>query len=229
MKKKIILLILIGTGIALFSLLDFQSHLTLESLKKNRGDIERFYQSNPWTLIGGFSGFYVLAVALSLPLATLLVLSAGATFGLWVGTLIVGIGDALGGTLAFLSARFLLRDWVRNRFGKNLKSFDEGFSKNAVNYLLFLRLVPVIPFFLVNLFSGLTRVSLNLFFWVTLFGSLPVTIVFVNVGDQLASIQNVEDILSARVFGSLFLAGVLILAPVIYKWFKNKRAVWSEI
>lgn len=224
MKKKIIVLILIGTSIALFFLLDLQHHLTLENLKKNKESIEIFYLQNPWTMILGFSGLYIIMVALSLPLGTILILMAGAIFDLWVGTLIVCISDALGGTLAFLSTRFLLRDWARNTFGKSFKSFDEGFSKNKIYYLLFLRLVPIIPFFLVNLFSGLTKVSLNVFFWVTLFGSLPVNVVFINAGNQLASSEVVEGVLSDQALWSLVLAGIIMLAPIMFKWFKNKRA-----
>ena len=148
MNKKLILLALIGVGIALFYVLELQQHLSLQSLKTNRDRLDMVYQENPTAVILGFIGIYFLVVALSLPGATILTLAGGAIFGSIVGTLIVNIGATLGAAVAFLAARLILRDWVEKRFADKLGLINEGLSENAVSYLLFLRLVPLFPFFL---------------------------------------------------------------------------------
>jgi uncharacterized membrane protein YdjX (TVP38/TMEM64 family) len=158
MKNKIILLSIIIIAVALFFVFDLGQYLSLESLKSNRDRLHTFYEANEVIMIAAFIGVYIVTVALSLPGATILTLCAGAIFGSVTGTLVVNVGATIGATLAFLVARFLLRDWVEKKFGEKLKPFNEGFSKNAINYMLFLRLVPLFPFFLINLVSGLTQI-----------------------------------------------------------------------
>ncbi len=169
MNKKLILLTLVGVGIVLFYVFDLQQYLSLESLKSNRNELDAVYQENSVAVIIGFVGIYFLVVALSLPGATILTLAGGAVFGSVAGMLIVNVGATLGATAAFLVARFILRDWVENKFGDKLEPINKGFSKNAINYLLFLRLVPLFPFFLVNLVSGITKVRLSVYFFGTMF------------------------------------------------------------
>ena len=144
MKNKIILLSVIVVAVALFFVFDLGKYLSLESLKSNRDQLRAFYEANAVVTIAAFLGVYIVSVALSLPGATILTLCAGAIFGSVTGTLVVNVGATIGATLAFLAARFLLRDWVEKKFGEKLKRFNDGFSSNAINYMLFLRLVPAL-------------------------------------------------------------------------------------
>ncbi len=223
MNKKILLLVVAILGIASFFYFDLGQYLSLESLKENKEKLNAFYEDNATMMILGFIGVYVAATAFSLPGATILTLAGGAIFGPWVGTLAVNVGATLGATLAFLAARFLLRDWVEQKFGDRLKPFNEGFSNNAVNYILFLRLVPLFPFFLVNLVSGLTQVPIRIYFFGTMFGTLPGTFVYTNAGSNLASIESLGDIASPGVIGAFILLGVFALIPTIYNKFKSKK------
>jgi len=223
MKKKLILTAVLAAGIAAFYVFDLGQYLSLESLKTNRDRLDVYYQNNAASMILGFIVIYFVVVALSLPGATILTLCAGAVFGSVSATMIVNVGATLGATAAFLVARFLLRDWVQDRFGHKLQALNEGFSKNALNYLLFLRLVPLFPFFLVNLVSGLTRVRLPVYFFGTMFGILPGSFVFANAGSNLARINSVADIATPGVLGALALLGLFALIPVIYHRIKNGK------
>jgi uncharacterized membrane protein YdjX (TVP38/TMEM64 family) len=223
MKKKIILLSIIVIAVALFFVFDLGQYLSLESLKSNRDQLRAFYEANAVVMIAAFIGVYIVTVALSLPGATILTLCAGAIFGSVTGTLVVNVGATIGATLAFLAARFLLRDWVEKKFGAKLKPFNDGFSKNAINYMLFLRLVPLFPFFLINLVSGLTQIRLPVYFFGTMFGILPGTFVYANAGSNLASINQLSDIASVEVLGAFALLGLFALIPTAYKFIKSKK------
>lgn len=225
MKKKIVLLSVIVIAVALFFVFDLGQYLSLESLKSNRDQLRAFYEANTVVMIAAFIGVYIVTVALSLPGATILTLCAGAIFGSVTGTLVVNIGATIGATLAFLVARFLLRDWVEKKFGEKLKPFNDGFSKNAINYMLFLRLVPLFPFFLINLVSGLTQIRLPVYFFGTMFGILPGTFVYANAGSNLASINQLSDIASVEVLGAFALLGLFALIPTLYNFIKSKKNV----
>jgi len=220
MNKKIILLIVIGIGITLFYFLDIKEYLSFESLKANRDRLNVVYQENSIVFISGFVGVYFLIVSFSLPGATLLTLAAGAIFGSVLGVLIVNIGATLGATAAFLSARFIFRELVENKFSDKLKFINRGISGNAFSYLLFLRLVPVFPFFLVNLVLGLTQVRLSIYFFGTMLGIMPGSFVYAFAGSNLANINSVSDIASPKVFGALALLGIFVLVPVVYRRYK---------
>lgn len=225
MIKKLSLLAGVVVVITLFFYFDLAQHLSLESLKENKIKLQSYYQTHPWQTIFGFIGIYIVAVAFSIPSATILTLSGGAIFGVVKGMLIVNVGATLGATLAFLAARFLLRDWVETKFGDKLQAFNEGFSKNAINYILFLRLVPLFPFFLINLISGLTQLRLSVYFFGTLFGTLPAIFVYANAGSHLASIESLKDIASPGVLGAFALLGLFALIPTFYKKYQNKNDV----
>jgi uncharacterized membrane protein YdjX (TVP38/TMEM64 family) len=225
MNKKILLLVVAILGVASFFYFDLGQYLSLESLKENKEKLNGFYKNNAAAMILGFIGVYVVSTFFSLPGATILTLAGGAIFGPWMGTLAVNVGATLGATLAFLAARFLLRDWVEQKFGDRLKPFNKGFSNNAVNYILFLRLVPLFPFFLVNLVSGLTQVPIRIYFFGTMFGTLPGTFVYTNAGSNLASIESLIDIASPGVIGAFVLLGVFALIPTFYNKFKSKKSV----
>ena len=169
----------------------------------------------PALIIGGFFLIYVAGAALSLPGAVILTIAAGAVFGLWLGTLIVSFASTIGASLAFLSSRFVLRDWVKARFGKRIAAIDRGVASEGALYLLTMRLIPAFPFFLVNLAMGLTSIRLPTFALVSQIGMLPATLIFVNAGTQLAAIDSTSDIASPALIGSLVLLG---LFPLLAKW-----------
>ena len=223
MNKKLILLALVGLAIALFYVLDLQQYLSLQNLKTSRDRLDILYQKNSTGVIFGFIGIYFLVIALSLPGATILTLAGGAIFGTIAGTLIVNIGASLGATVAFLFARSVLRDWVEKKFTDELGPISKGLSENAVSYLLFLRIVPLFPFFLVNLVLGLTQIRLPVYFFGTMFGILPGTFVYANAGSNLARIDSLSDIFSPEVLGALVMLGLFALIPIFYHRYKNKK------
>jgi uncharacterized membrane protein YdjX (TVP38/TMEM64 family) len=211
-------------GIGVFYFYDLGQYLSLESLKSHRDQLHDFYQQNTWTMILGFIGVYIVTVALSLPGATILTLTSGAIFGAAVGTLVVNVGATLGALLAFLAARFILSDWVESKVGARLQRFQEGFSQNALQYLLFLRLVPLFPFWLINLAAGLTRIRTSTYVLGTMVGILPGSFVYANAGNHIASINTLKDIASPKVLGAFALLGLFALIPAIYHKIKARRA-----
>jgi uncharacterized membrane protein YdjX (TVP38/TMEM64 family) len=223
MNKKLILLVFFGSGVLLFYLLDLQQHLSLENLKINRDKLDILYEEKSVSFILGFIGVYFLVVALSLPGATILTLAAGAIFGATSGTLVVNIGGTLGATVAFIFARLVFREWVENKFRSKIKSINEGFSRNSISYILFLRLVPLFPFFIVNLVSGVTKIRLSVYFFGTMIGIMPGSFIYANAGSNLARIETISDITSPRVLGALMLLGVFSLIPILYQRYKLKN------
>ena len=223
MKKKMLLFVFFCIGVIVFFYLDLEQYLSLKIVKGNLSRLQEFYATNALTAILSFIGLYIFTVALSLPGAAVLTLAGGAIFGPWMGTLTVNLGATIGATLAFMAARFLFRDWVEKKFGANLKPFNSGFSKNAVNYILFLRLIPLFPFFIINLVSGVTSVRLRVYFFGTMFGTLPGTFVYANAGSNLASINSTGDVVSSNVLSALILLGAFALIPAIYKKIKAKK------
>jgi uncharacterized membrane protein YdjX (TVP38/TMEM64 family) len=167
---------------------------------------------------------YVSVTSLSLPVATALGLVAGALFGRWLGTGVVILAATLGATLAFLSSRYLFRDWVQRRFGSRLAAMNRGVEQDGAYYLLTMRLVPVFPFFLVNLGMGLTPMRARTFAWVSLLGMLPGTFLYVNAGAELGHIDSPRGILSPSVLISLALLGLVPLAlRLVLRWARNRR------
>jgi pyruvate/2-oxoglutarate dehydrogenase complex dihydrolipoamide dehydrogenase (E3) component/uncharacterized membrane protein YdjX (TVP38/TMEM64 family) len=205
--------------------------LTLESLKASRDALALAYQNQPWLTLGLFFVGYVAAAALSIPGALVLTLAAGALFGLWVGLLVVSFASSLGALLAFLSARYLLRDAIQARFGKSLAPINEGVRKDGVVYLLTLRLVPVFPFWLINLLMGLTPMKASRFYATSQIGMLAGTAVYVNAGTQLAAIQSPSDIFSPALLGSFVLLGIFpLLAKAGVRWYQERKvyARWPK-
>lgn len=215
-RGKVITLLVILVGIVLFFWLDLGSYVTLASLKANRQALLQFHKEHGLLTVVGFMAVYVVQTALSLPGATVLSLAAGAIFGTLFGTLYAVLAATLGATLAFLLTRYLLRDLVTHRFGTKLLSINRELEERGFSYLLFLRLVPLVPFFLINLAAGLTRLPLRTFFVGTLLGIIPGGFVYVNAGASLASIDSLAGIASPRVLGSFVLLGLFALIPVLY-------------
>jgi uncharacterized membrane protein YdjX (TVP38/TMEM64 family) len=216
-KKKVVLLAVIALLVALFFYFDLGKYLTLSSLKDNRNALVGFYERNRIVVVAGFIAVYIMQTALSLPGAAILSLAAGAVFGAVMGTLYVNIGATVGATAAFLVARYLFHDVVRKKFGPRLEKVNRELEVRGLNYLLFLRLVPVFPFFLINLGAGLTGMPLRTFFFGTMVGIIPGSFVYCNAGASLATISSMSQIASPRVLGSFALLGLFALVPVFYQ------------
>jgi len=213
MKKAILVLVLLGAIVA-YVVFDLGQILSLENFKASQADIVAAKDANPVLYIAGFFILYVVVTGLSIPGAAIMTLIAGALFGVVVGTIIVSFASTLGATLAFLSARFVLREWVQGKFGERLRAIDDGLEKDGAFYLFTLRLIPVFPFFVINLLMGLTRIKTGTFFWVSQLGMLPATIVFVNAGTQISRIESTAGLLSPMLIAS-FVA--LALFPWVAK------------
>ena len=201
MKKAVLALVLIG-AIAAYFVFDLGQYLSLENFKASQADIVAAKDANPALYIAGFFLLYVAVTGLSIPGAAIMSLVAGALFGVVLGTLIVSFASTMGATLAFLSSRYLLRDWVQGKFGERLRAVDDGLEKDGAFYLFTLRLIPVFPFFVINLLMGLTRIKTGTFFWVSQIGMLPATIVFVNAGTQISRIESTAGLLSPTLIAS---------------------------
>ncbi|MEH6826986.1 FAD-dependent oxidoreductase [Parasphingorhabdus sp.] len=213
--KKILILVAFAVAIASFFYFDLGSQLTLANLKAQQQAFDAQYQAAPLLVIGIFFLIYVAATAASVPGALILTLAAGALFGVVTGTIIVSFASSIGATIAFLSSRYLFRDTIKARFGDGLKAIDNGVEKDGPFYLLTLRLVPIFPFFLINLLMGLTAIKARTFYIVSQIGMLLGTLVYVNAGTQLANIDEVSDIGSP---GLLLSFAVLGITPWIGKW-----------
>jgi uncharacterized membrane protein YdjX (TVP38/TMEM64 family) len=223
-RRKWILLAVLAALVAAFFALDLGQYLTLAELKARRDALFAAYAAHRAVFILGYIGVYVATTALSLPGATVLTLAGGAIFGTVAATLVVNVGASTGATLAFLVARYLFRDAVERRLGTRLAAFNEGLKSGAMGYLLFLRLVPVFPFFLINLGAGLTQVPLRTYVVATVVGILPGSFVYCNAGANLARIDSVAEIASPGVLGALALLGAFALIPTIYQRVRRRRA-----
>jgi pyruvate/2-oxoglutarate dehydrogenase complex dihydrolipoamide dehydrogenase (E3) component/uncharacterized membrane protein YdjX (TVP38/TMEM64 family) len=193
---------------SVFLVFDLQRYLSLEGLRAGLDRFAGWHEQAPWTTAAAYLLFYVLVTALSLPGAAVLTLAGGALFGLWHGLLLVSFASTIGATLAFWVARYLLRDWVQARFATRLRTINEGIERDGAFYLFALRLVPVFPFFLINLLMGLTPMRTFTFYGVSQLGMLAGTAVYVNAGTQLANIGSVSDIASPGLLLSFTLLGV---------------------
>ena len=224
MKSKIVVLAVFAAVIGAFFYFDLGSYLTLEGFKARQSMLTAYVTENPWQSALAFFAVYVAVAATSFPGAAILTLVGGAIFGFWFGLVIVSFASSVGATLAFLSSRFLLRDWVQGKFGDRLKSINEGVAKDGPFYLFALRLVPLFPFFVVNLVMGLTPIKTWPFYWVSQLGMLAGTAVFVNAGTQLAQLTSLKGILSPAILGSFVLLGIFpIIAKKILDVLKGRK------
>lgn len=207
-------LAVLAVAVVAFFALGLQRYLSLEYIKSQQGQLEAWRAGNPLVAALTFFGVYIAVTALSLPGATILTLAAGAIFGLGWGSLIASFAASIGATLAFLMSRVVLRDWVQAKFGERLAAINDGVQKDGAFYLFTLRVVPLFPFFLINLAMGLTRIRALTFYWVSQIGMLLGTVVYVNAGTQLARIDKLADVASPGLLASLALLG---LFPLIAK------------
>ncbi len=220
---KIVLIALIALGIVAFQYFDLKQYLSLDSIKASQEKFQDLYASHRLMVITAYMVIYIAVTALSLPGAAVLTLAGGALFGLAVGTVVVSFASTIGATLACFVSRFLLREWVQKKFGDKLAAVNQGIEKDGALYLFSLRLVPVFPFFVINLLMGLTRLRLTTFFWVSQVGMLPGTVVYVNAGRELAKIQSLGGILSPRLIIAFALLGIFpIVAKKLLAFYKNR-------
>jgi uncharacterized membrane protein YdjX (TVP38/TMEM64 family) len=210
--KKIVILIVIAGLIVAVKVFGLDQYLTLSYLKGSLDTLKALYKDHSLMVIAGYFVIYVLTTSLSLPGASPLGIAGGALFGFWTATIVVSFASTIGATLACLVSRFLLRDWIQNKFGDKIVKVNEGVAKEGAFYLFTLRLIPAFPFWLINLAMGLTTMSLFKFYWVSQIGMLPGTMVFVNAGKELAKIESVKGIFSPGLIISFALIGIFPIA-----------------
>jgi pyruvate/2-oxoglutarate dehydrogenase complex dihydrolipoamide dehydrogenase (E3) component/uncharacterized membrane protein YdjX (TVP38/TMEM64 family) len=230
--RKILLLLVVLVGIVTFFAFDLDRYFSLAFLKERQASFAALREQQPLQLALGYFLVYVAVTALSLPGATIVTLAGGAIFGLGWGLLIVSFASSIGATLAFLTARFLLRDSVQARFGQRLADMDKGIQRDGAFYLFTLRLIPVVPFFVINLLMGLTKMKAWTFYWVSQLGMLAGTAVYVNAGTQLGQLESLQGILSPGLLGSFVLLGLfpLIARKVVEAVQKRKvYAKWASV
>jgi pyruvate/2-oxoglutarate dehydrogenase complex dihydrolipoamide dehydrogenase (E3) component/uncharacterized membrane protein YdjX (TVP38/TMEM64 family) len=218
--------------LGLYAVLDLGAYLNLPALQASLAAMRALYAQSPLWVLLGFGVVYALATAMPLPVAAALTLAAGAWFGLLWGVLVVSMASTLGATLAMLSARYLLRDWVQARWGHRLEPLQRGIARNGAWYLLSLRLMPLLPFFLLNVGMGLTRIRLFTYVWVSQVGMLLGTLVYVNAGTQLAQITSAQAVFSPAVLGALALLALLPwLGKAGLAWWQKRRlyARWAGV
>jgi pyruvate/2-oxoglutarate dehydrogenase complex dihydrolipoamide dehydrogenase (E3) component/uncharacterized membrane protein YdjX (TVP38/TMEM64 family) len=226
--RQILLLLLLALAIGAFVALDLGRFLSFEQLKASQTSFAQLQAEQPFTVAVVYFLIYVLATALSIPGAVVITLAGGAVFGLWQGLLIVSFASTVGATLAFLASRFLLRDWVEARFGQRLADINAGVNREGGFYLFTLRLIPVVPFFLINLLMGLTRMKVWTYYWVSQIGMLAGTAVYVNAGTQLAQLESLQGILSPALLGSFVLLGIFPLIARRIVAAVQKRKVYAR-
>jgi len=214
---KLLILILFIGGLAAFFLLGGDQYLTLETIKNNRDALLQYTGAHYGLMVLLTVAVYTLSTALSIPGALLLSLTVGFLFGRWTGTLIIMFSASLGATLVFLAARYLFAEAAQRRMGNMARKIIAGFERNAFNYLLFLRLVPVFPFWLVNLVPAFTPMKARSYFLATAIGITPGTFVFANLGQSLGRIDRLDQLMSREALISLALLGAFSLIPVFFK------------
>ena len=225
---KIALSALLLAMICAFFALDLAQYFRLDFFKAQQAAIDLFYRERPVLSALAFFALYVLVTAVSLPVAAILTLAAGAIFGLFLGTLIVSFAASLGATLAFLASRFLFRELIQRRFADRLNAIDAGVNKEGGFYLFTLRLVPAFPFFVINLLMGLTAMKPRTFYWVSQAGMLAGTLVYVNAGTQIAQIDSTGGILSAGLIASFALLGIFPLLAKRLVGAARSRKVYAK-
>ena len=229
--RKFLLLLALAALISVFFVFDLGRFFSLDAIKSQQAVIEAYRSAQPALAAGVFFLVYVAVTGLSLPGAAIMTLAGGAVFGLWWGTLLVSFASTLGATLAFLVSRFMLRDWVQGKFGDKLKAINAGIEREGGFYLFTLRLIPIFPFFVINLVMGLTPIRTWTFYWVSQIGMLAGTVVYVNAGTQLAQIDSLKGIVSPELLASFALLGIFpLIANKIVTVLKRRRvyAKWRK-
>lgn len=220
--KALIALLFLG-GLTTFFALGGQRYMTLDTLQQNRDALLNYTHAHYWKALLIAVAVYAAATAFSVPGAVLLSLATGFLFGRWVGTVVIFISATTGAVLVFLAARYLFADTLRAKLGGKLREMSEGFARDGFNYLLFLRMVPLFPFWLVNLAPAFTGIRLSTYVAATAVGVIPGAFVFANLGQSLGRIQSTAQLVSPEALGALALLGILSLVPVLVKKFMRNK------
>ncbi len=228
MKKNLAVKLLIGAVIVLLlilsKILGLDNYLSLAFLKEQHTTLLTLYNDKPIVILSLYFFLYITVTALSLPGAAIMTLAGGAIFGLVTGTIVVSFASTIGATLACFAARYLLRDWVQKKFGDKLEKINRGMEKEGGFYLFSLRLVPLFPFFIINLVMGLTTIRLTTYYWVSQLGMLPATIVYINAGKELGKINNLSGILAPGLIAAFVMLGLLpIVTKKILSFYTEKK------
>lgn len=226
MSKKIIgkgILIFIGiVAVSAFLLLDLQRYFNIAYIKNIQSSINELYQAKPVFVLSSFFLFYLAVTTFSLPGAAILTIASGAFFGLFIGTILASFASTIGATLSCIVSRYLIREWVQKKFHKKLKTINAGIVKEGSFYLFSMRLIPIFPFFFINLAMGVSHIKIRTFFWVSQLGMLPGTIVFVNAGQEISKIDSLESIMTPQLLISFILLGALpLVSKTIIGLFKK--------
>lgn len=225
-KTQMTLLATIIVLVALFFIFDLGQYFNLEYLKEQQAAMDAYYEREPLTTTVSYFLLYVIITGLSLPGAAILTLAAGAIFGLLWGTVVVSFASTIGATLAFLVSRYLFREAIQGRFADKLTAINRGMDEEGAFYLFTLRLVPLFPFFIINLVMGLTTIRVLTFFLVSQVGMLAGTIVYVNAGTQIAKIEQLKDIASPELILSFVLLGIFpLLAKKTVDYLKRRKTL----
>lgn len=223
---RLALLAGIAAIIVAFKLMGLDMYLSFEYLKESQERFAAYYSANALLVIGLYMLVYIGVTALSLPGAAVMTLAGGALFGLLTGTIVVSFASTIGATMAFLVSRFLLRDWVQEKFQERLKAVNRGIETEGSLYLFTLRLIPVFPFFVINLVMGLTRMRTWTFYWVSQVGMLAGTVVYINAGKELGKLESLKGILSPGLLFSFALLGIFpITVRKIMGAYRNRKGL----
>lgn len=221
--KKTALLLFIATLVALFHFLDLKRHLSLTALKANFEALQAFNAAQPIITATAYISAFIFLSSLALPGPLIMCLAAGAIFGVISGTVYSTIAATIGASLAFLATRYLFREKVQLRFGNRLTQVNKLLHNEAFTHLLLIRLIPVVPFTLVNIGAGLTKIPMRSFVLATLVGIIPSGLILCNAGANLAEVENVRDIFTIKIFGSFLLLGILPLMTILHRRLLSKK------
>ena len=221
MKKIVLLLAIILLSIIL-SFTELKTLFTLESIQENHRNIRNFYLNNMLLVTFLFSLIYIISAALALPFALMLTILSGAIFGLILGTIIASFSSTIGATICFLISRYIAKDFIQNKYKKQLLKFNEGFKKEGVFYLFAIRLTPIFPFFIVNIVMGLLQITTIKFYFISQIAMLPATLLYVYAGVQISTLKSISDITSPELLILLFLIGIFpILSKKLIDRYRN--------
>ncbi len=228
--QRIAILLCVVALIVVFKILGLERYFSLSYLKEYQESFATLYSQHQAMVIGAYMLIYIVVTALSLPGAATLTLVGGAMFGFVVGTVVVSFASTIGATLACFVSRFLLREWVQKKFGDKLQSINKGIQDEGAFYLFTLRLIPIFPFFVINLVMGLTKMSLMTFYWVSQVGMLAGTMVYINAGKEMAKIDSLSGILSPSLLISFVILGLFpITVKKLMKWYRARKGKPQDI
>lgn len=223
--QRIAIVLAVLALIAVFKIFELDRYLSLSYIKASQESLAALYARHLVLVIGTYMIIYILVTALSLPGAAILTLAGGGLLGFVVGTIVVSFASTIGATMACIVSRFLLRDWVQNKFGDKLQTINRGIENEGAFYLFTMRLIPAFPFFVINLVMGLTKMHLVTFYWVSQVGMFAGTMAYVNAGKELAQIDSLSGILSPSLIISFVILGIFpITVKKLMQWYRGKKA-----